>query len=174
MPLALWAFSTSSGAVTGQCNEGRSTICKAVYVSGVAVSLLWKKMYTSHRRRQAPWQWPPSASLCLNVYSTYAQGVAALWLWLATLDWDVSGTSLGCCCVTLCPSSSHFTPMRTLSSREWMGTWMDSDHCLGVQLSSSAVIVRRRAVCSSGSWEGTEWNESHNQGNLMTAHRNII
>ena len=70
------------------------------------------------------------------------------------------GSQLPQCGTILCPWARHFTCMCTLSTQEYMGTWLDSD-CLCVWIVTSAAMAAG-AVCSLGSWVGTGTNRSYN------------
>ena len=114
-----------------------------------------------------------SVSLYIGTtYSIYMQGVRARWLWPATLDWKVFGTGLGCRGLVPCPWARHFTCMCTLSTQEWMGTWLDSD-CLCVWTVTSAVMAAG-LYAPQGVELLLEWTGPLTRENWCKVHRNII
>ena len=89
-----------------------------------------------------------------------------------TLDWKVLGTGLGCCGFAPCPWARHFSCMCTLSTQEWIGTWLDSD-CLCVWIVTSAMMAAG-LYATQGVELVLEQTGPVTRENWCEVHRNII
>ena len=79
---------------------------------------------------------------------------------------------LSCCGVALCPWARHFTCMCTLSTQEWMGTWLNRD-CLCVWTATSA--MKAAGLYAPQELEMVlEWTGPITRENWCEAHRNLI